>query len=425
MRAPRRTHYAKDVDESLIGREVTVAGWVEDKRPVGKLLFITVRDRTGVVQVLFKRNEDGGLWSVAERVPRQSFVVVTGTVKMGAGKVEIRPRAFEVVGEAKHPLPLDPSGRTPASLPIILDARPLSLRVPAIKAIFKIRSTVANAIREFLHERGFIEVHTPKLISSATEGGAALFEVDYLGRKAYLAQSPQLYKEQLCAALDKVFEIAPAFRAEKSHTTRHVTEFTSVDVEVAFADYNDVMELLEELIEYCCKRSAEENADEYAALGVDPIKPERPFPKITYNEAFKMVSGAVYGEDFETPQLKEIGKKVGERFYFITDWPAKSKPFYIKEKEGGLSESFDLMFSWVELASGGTRVDSREELERKLREQGLNPASFEYHLKVFDWGMPPHAGWGLGLDRLIQVMTKRENVREVILYPRDPERLVP
>jgi len=421
----KRTRYAKEVDESLVGREVTIAGWIEDKRPVGKLLFLTVRDRTGVTQVLLKRNEDGELWEVAERVPRQSFVVVSGTVKMGAGRVEIRPKVFEVVSEARHPLPLDPSGRTPASLPVVLDARPLSLRVPAIKAIFKIKSTVANAIREFLHGRGFVEVHTPKLISSATEGGAALFEVDYLGRKAYLAQSPQLYKEQLCAALDRVFEVAPAFRAEKSHTTRHVTEFTSVDVEVAFADYNDVMDLLEELVAYCCERSAEEDADEYAALGVEPLKPERPFPRLTYDEAFEMVSGAVYGDDFETPQLRELGEKVGERFYFIVDWPAKTKPFYIKEKGGGLSESFDLMFSWVELASGGTRVDGRGELERKLKEQGLDPKDFEYHLRVFDWGVPPHAGWGLGLDRLIQVMTRRENIREVILYPRDPERLVP
>ena len=288
-------------------------------------------------------------------------------------------------------------------------------------------STALKAIRDYLREKGFIEVRTPRIIATATEGGAALFEVKYFDRKAYLAQSPQLYKEELTTVFERVFEIGTFFRAEESHTRRHLSEFTSVDIEAAFMDFSDVMEVLEGMIAYVHEKVLEEREKELKVLGVELEVPKTPFKRYRYDELLSELGGELeWGEDFQTPHLRKLSEK-HQGYYFITHFPTASKPFYIQpcEEDPRISESFDLMYGWIELASGGTRISDRALLEKRLREQGLNPESFKEHLKIYDYGMPVHAGWGLGFDRLLMVLTGKENIREVVLFPRDKFRLIP
>jgi len=412
------------------GSDVVAEGWIEDKRPVGDILFLTVRDQDEEIQLVVRRGENPDLWKVADAVPRQSVVRVSGVLRERDGRSEISPKRFEVLGEARHPLPLDPTGRTPTTLPVVLDARPLSLRMPTVAAIFRIRSILSRFTDEFFHERGFVEVHSPKIIASATEGGAELFEAGYFGGKAFLAQSPQLYKEQLMLGFNQVYELAQYWRAEKSHTTKHLTEFTSVDVEVAYAEYQEVMDLLEDYVRAATSGLRKVAPREFEVLETEIPQCDEPFPRLTYDECLDDVVGLggemKWGEDLGSDALELLSHR-HPSFFFVHDWPTVSKPFYIgrKAEDPERSESFDLMYGKIEIASGGTRVNDPEELKRRLVGQGLNPADFEHHLRTFQQGMPPHAGWAVGFDRFLQVLTRQENIRDVVLYPRDPERLAP
>jgi len=306
----------------------------------------------------------------------------------------------------------------------------LDLRRPTTFAIFKIRHVVLQSIRKFFVKNGFIEVNTPKIIATATEGGTELFPVSYFERVAYLAQSPQLYKEELTAAFEKVFEIGPVFRAEEHRTTRHLAELIMVDMEEAFATADDVMKTLEELIICVLREVKEKCTAELETLNRKLEIPKTPFPRYTYDEILKVLEKEnmpiPWGEDLPTPAVRKLGEKF-KGPYFIVDWPTESKPFYIKPKDNNpkFCEAFDLMWSWLELASGGTRIHNKELLIERLRSQGLNPESFKYHLQTFDWGMPPHAGFGLGLARLLMIICGVNNIRECVLFPRDVDRLVP
>jgi aspartyl-tRNA synthetase len=287
-----------------------------------------------------------------------------------------------------------------------------------------------QTIREFLFERGFLEVHTPRIIASATEGGAALFSVDYFERKAYLAQSPQLYKEQLVMSLERVFEVGPFFRAEESHTRHHLSEFVSIDIEQAFAGAEEVMLLLERLIQHVCKEVSQKCARELTVLEHSLTVPEMPFKRFSYDEILEGLEregiSIPWGEDIPTQALRALGK-IHPYFYFVTDWPTQSRSFYVKPRDDKpeICEGFDLMWRWLELVSGGTRIASKELLLKRLEEKGLNPASFQSHLETFDYGMPPHAGWAIGLERLTMLLTGIRNIREVTFYPRDRFRLTP
>ncbi len=409
-----------------LGKDVKIFGWIEDKRIIGQIAFLTLRDSDSKVQVTVRKTMRR-LYDIALTVPRQSCVMVCGRVNKYGDTIEILPTEIKVLAEAEHPLPIDPTGRVAASLHKIIENRPLSLRIPHINAVFKLRAITKQLIREFFISKGYIEIDTPKIISTGTEGGADLFKVDYFGREAYLAQSPQLYKEQLTIALEGVFEIAQFYRAEKSHTKKHLTEFTSVDLEVAYADYNDVMNILEELINYILEEYPKRGKRYLEILKYTPPQPPGKIDRITYSEALEIIrrSGIdiKWGEDLDATALDTLSK-VKHGFYFIIDWPWEIKPFYIMRK-GDLSYSFDLMYKKLELASGGTREHRYIELKKNIIEKGLNVDSFRDHLKFYKYGLPPHAGFGLGLDRLMTVLTGRDNIREVVLYPRDPETLTP
>ena len=425
----KRSHYAFQVDRSLVGQQVRVGGWIEDIRDIGKLAFLTIRDVTGVCQVIVTGNN----LQSALQAPRQSAVTVTGIVQESKARdfpVEVKASEFTVLTKALHPLPIDPTGRVESAIDKRLDARALDLRNPKIAAIFRLRSAGLDIIRNTLSSLGFIEVNTPKIIGSASEGGANLFSFGYFGnRKAYLAQSPQLYKEQLMIALDKVFEIGPYFRAENSHTVRHLSEFTSVDIEAAFLDYEDVMDILEKVVRKVAIEFSEKYKPDLQEAGAKEISLAK-IERLTYEQCLEELAKEgeklEFGDDLSDSALRKLGS-LHPGFYFIMDWPLKLKPFYIhgKEEDLRLSKSFDFQYNYLELASGGRRLHEPEKLRTRLTEQGLNPAAFEDHLKAFEWGMPPHSGWGLGYDRLMMVLTGAQNVREVVLYPRDTERLTP
>jgi len=430
----RRTHYSRGIKPEIDGEEVVVFGWVREIRDLGGIRFVILQDREGTVQIIIHRDKaKRELVEKADSLQRQYSIGVRGVVK----KTEMTPRGIEVVPEeirilgiAQHPLPLDITGRTPAEIDVRLDARVLDLCRDEGRAIFRVQHAVLEAMRDFLSKDGFMEVHTPRIIASATEGGAALFPVEYFEHEAFLAQSPQLYKEQLTLSLEKVFEIGPFFRAEESHTRRHLNEFISVDIEQAFAAAEDVMVVLERLIQHVCRAVSEKCQRQLKVLKHRIEVPEVPLERFTYKEILEELEReqihVPWGEDLPTLACRKLGE-LHPHFYFITDWPTESKTFYIKPQEDNptLCEGFDLMWRWIELASGGTRVHSKQLLTKRLREQGLNPESFKHHLKAFDFGMPPHAGWAIGLDRLMMVLTGMKNIREVVLFPRDRFRLTP
>lgn len=426
----KRTHNIGNLSASMKGQEIIVGGWVEDLRELGKLTFLTLRDITGVAQIVIVGEQ--GLKEVKD-LNRQSVVRITGKVQETKARdfpFEIKSEKIEVLSRAVHPLPIDPIGRLESNIDNRLNARALDLRNQKTASIFKMRHHALQSIRKTLVDLGFIEVNTPKIIGSASEGGANLFSLKYFDKQAYLAQSPQLYKEQLTLGLERIFEISSFYRAEKSHTVRHLTEFTSVDIEADFMDYLDVMQVLETVVTNVFDHVGRTCVEEQKVLGIDVKSPSVPFEKITYSQAIEELQkeglDLVEGDDLQDSHLRKLGD-LHPGFYFLMDWPMKLKPFYIHEKDENpsLSKSFDLQYGYLELSSGGRRLHDPKRIRARLIEQGLNPAQFEEHLRAFDWGMPPHSGWGMGLDRLMSVLTKIDNVREMVLYPRDPERLFP
>jgi len=430
----RRTHLSSQILPELDGEKVTVLGYVEETRDLGGVKFVVLRDRGGTVQVTIHQDVvTSNLFKKIGDLRSQSVVGIKGVVKRiekAPRGVEIVPEEIRVLSQPDRSLPLDPTGKMPAELETRLNARILDLRRPENRAIFKIRHVVVGIIREFLCEKGYIEVNTPKIIASATEGGAALFPIAYYDKEAFLAQSPQLYKEQLVIDFEKVFEIGPIFRAEESHTRRHLSESISIDIEEAFVSAVDVMKTLEELVFKVFERAGKQCEEDLEVLKHRLKLPEMPFGRYTYDQILAELKDKgidiPWGEDIPTAFLKTLGR-LHPGFYFITDWPSRSKPFYIRplEENPEICDAFDLMYGWLELASGGTRVESKDLLMRRIKKSGLNPSSFEYHLNAFDYGMPPHAGWALGLERLMMVITNRKNIREVILFPRDKFRLTP
>jgi len=429
-----RTHYTSQISPEIDGQEVILFGWVQDIRDLGGIRFIILQDREGTIQLTIpKKRIHPEVLAKSDLLQKRFSFGIKGNVKktnMTPRGIEVIPIAIKIFNIATEQLPIDITGKTPALIESRLDARPLDLAQEKSIAIFKVQHTALEAIRSFLFERKFLEVHTPRIIASATEGGAELFSVDYFGQKAYLAQSPQLYKEELTLSFEKVFEVGPFFRAEESHTRRHLSEFTSVDIEAAFANATDVMALLEQVIHHASMVVQEKCTSELVMLGYKFEIPQIPFKHLTYDKVLDDLKAQgvtiPWGEDIPTEAFRVLGE-LYPFFYFITDWPTHAKAFYIKPREDKpeICEGFDLMWRYIELVSGGTRIAQKDQLIQRLAEKGLNPESFKCHLQAYDFGMPPHAGWGLGLERLTMILTGNKNIREVTLYPRDRVRLTP
>ena len=417
----------------------TVKGWVQDVRALGGIAFVTLRDRFGTIQItLPKKKIDPALFEELTKLPRESVVAVTGEVKASnqtALGLEIIPSAVEVYSKAATPLPLGVVDKVNVEMDTRLNHRFMDLRKPEIRAIFELKAMMVELIEECVRENGFNQVYTPKINAAGAEGGAELFKIQYFDRPAFLAQSPQLYKQILMSTgLDRVFELGPAFRAELSNTNRHVTEFISFDGEMSWIENEEeVMAMIETIVDHVLTGLKERGKKQLEILGKEIKVPARPYPILTYSECLKMVQDAGLplkeGDDLGTEGEKIIGDKMTEKgveLYFIAEYPEEAKPFYIMEKDGTpYSFSFDLDYKGQEISSGGQREHRYDRLVARMEKKGLNPADFEFYLEAFRYGMPPHGGWGIGIERLLVKMLDLGNIREAILFPRDPARLTP
>ncbi|PIY90659.1 MAG: aspartate--tRNA(Asn) ligase [Nitrosopumilales archaeon CG_4_10_14_0_8_um_filter_34_8] len=427
----RRSHYSNELNPSMNGTEVTVMGWILTIRGHGNISFATLRDKNGDIPIVAKKGDcPDELREKLSILKVHSSIAITGKVKSSEKAptgFEIIPTELRVFSDVEKIPPFEPLAKTVKNIDTRLEVRPIDLRRKPLQHIFNARSLVLKSIRDYFYQQNFTEINTPKMIATATEGGAALFPIFYYNKEAFLAQSPQLYKEQLTMSFEKVFEIAPIFRAEPSRTNRHLAEAISIDLEESFVDYNDVMNRIEDIIKISIK-----SVSDYAKNNTDvefiiPPIPEN-IPRYSYDELVEKMQKAgaktEWGDDLYPSNLKKIGV---EGFYFIKDWPLGPKPFYVKDSKTNpkISESFDLMFGDLELASGSTRIEKRHELEERMKNKGMKTDAFEYHLGAFDYGVPPHAGCGIGLERLIMALTGTENIRDVTFYPRDVDRLTP
>jgi aspartyl-tRNA synthetase (EC 6.1.1.12) len=422
------------------GDHATVAGWAHEIRDLGGIAFLIVRDTTGKIQVKFEKDEmDDDLVETGTEVTRESVVRVTGAVEgeeRAPTGVEIVPESVEVVAPAEPELPLDPSGKVEAELSTRLDNRTLDVRREEAQAVFAIRAEVLRAVRDYFRGVGCTEINTPKIVATGTEGGTELFPVTYFGREAFMNQSPQLFKQLMVGSgLERVFEVGPIFRAEEHNTPRHLNEATMIDFESAFIDHHEAMDVCEGTLLAAYEAVAENCRDELETL--DMVEafgvPDEGFPRLTYEEAIERINATgeldeqlTWGDDLPTEGEKLLGDEVGGH-YFITDWPAEIKPFYIQDYDDRpeYSKGFDLMHPQMELVSGGQREHRYEELVAGFEQQGLDPDQFEYYTKMFKYGMPPHAGWAYGVERLVMTMLGLANIREAVLFPRDRQRLSP
>ncbi len=418
------------------GNEVILTGFAHETRDLGGIAFLVLRDRKGLAQVtLVKKLLGKEAFKSARSISRESVIMVKGIVKAepkAPRGYEILPAEIQVLNVAQVPLPLDPTEKVGCELDTRLDARFMDIRRPCVLATFEIESAVLQSLRSYFYQNGVTEIFTPKIVAAATEGGTDLFPISYFEKEAFLNQSPQLYKQMLMSAgMDRVFEIGPIFRAEEHDTRRHLNEAISIDIEFSFADDKAVMEILEEAVAGSYRYVVENCRYQLEVLGLDLQVPKLPFKRITYNEALKLAAeraGAKmqWGDDLDTETERFLGEIIGEH-YFLTDWPSSIKPYYTLpyEDKPEVCRGFDLMHPRMELASGAQRVHDYSQLVERIKEKGLDPDGFEFYLDAFRYGMPPHAGWGLGLSRLVMTMLKLENIRDAVLFPRDRRRLVP
>ncbi|MBZ9571525.1 aspartate--tRNA(Asn) ligase [Methanobrevibacter sp. TMH8] len=431
----RRTHYTKEVDESTTNSEVTVMGWVHEIRDLGGIIFVLIRDREGMIQLTAPTKEvSAELVETIRKLRKESVIGLKGIVQE-SGKapngVEIIPNEIKLFCLANQPLPMDPTEKVKAEIDTRLDSRFIDLRKPSVSSIFKIKSKMLHTVRCFFEKNGYLEVNTPKLVASATEGGTELFPITYFEKEAFLGQSPQLYKQMMMSAgFDKVYEIAQIFRAEEHDTLRHLNEAVSIDMEASFMDDVEVMKVLNDLVQEVIINVKEDCSEELKTLGIDLETPEGHFEIVTYDDAVDMINSKdvpmEWGEDLSRAAEKALGDMM-DGYYFLTEWPTEIKPFYVmpNEKDPIKSHAFDLMYKDLEISSGAMRVHQHDLLREKIAEKGLNPDAFGGYLKAFEYGMPPHSGWGLGADRFNMTLTGLENIRETVLFPRDRRRLTP
>lgn len=424
-----------------ISKEVLLKGFIHEIRDQSKVKFIILRDVTGLVQLVIQK-ENKEIFENITKIPRESVIEVVGLVKEFAnapGGVEVDVKSYKILSEAASPLPISVAekiGEQQPDLSIRLDWRWLDLRKPKNLLIFKIWTFMEKAMREFWDKEGFIQVYSPKFMGAPSESGAELFAVDYFGKKAYLAQSPQFFKQMAMAAgFEKIFEIGPVFRANKSHTVRHDTEFTMIDMEISFIDsHEDVMKTEEKWINYFIGRVKEIFGEEIKnVFGVEVIVPQIPFPRIPMEEVQKMVRAKGYQGprddlDAEGEKLifEAVKEKFGHEFVFVKDYPISARPFY-HMREGDLTKSFDLIWKGTEVTTGAQREHRYETLKAQAIEKGLNPesAGMKDYMNFFRYGCPPHGGFAISPTRFLMLMLGIKNVREVTFLPRDTDRLNP
>jgi nondiscriminating aspartyl-tRNA synthetase len=420
------------------GRRITVAGWLHRRRELGSVTFLVLRDRTGTAQAVIT---DPGLIAEAARLTAESVVAVTGDVvatPRAPGGAELHDVQIDVLAAPEQPPPVELwRPELSLQLPVLLDLAPLTLRHPRRAALFELAASSIAGFRATLDARGFTEIQTPKIVASATEGGANVFELDYFGGPAYLAQSPQFYKQTMVGVFERVYETGPVFRAEPHDTPRHLSEYVSLDAELGFIeDHHDVMAVLRDVIAgmVAAVRGRTPRAIELTGAQL-PDVPDV-IPSIDFREAQQLIASATGQPCQSEPDLAPADERWlcefalrehGSEFVFVTGYPMVKRPFYTHPDPAvpERSNSFDLLFRGLELTTGGQRLHRYDDYLAALSDHGLDPEPFAGYLQAFRYGMPPHGGFAIGLERWVARLTGAANIRETTLFPRDLHRLMP
>ena len=428
---------AFDYLKEKVGKEVAISGFVDELRLLGNLAFIILRRREGTLQVIAKKKETPELFEELKKITKESVVNVWGVVqlnKQARNGFEIALKKIEIETKAE-PLPIDVSGKIESEFATRLDNRFLDLRLKKNRNVFLLRSKIIKYTNEFFQKEGFIAINTPKITVLGAESGAQLFNVDYFGKKAFLSQSPQLYKQMVQAAgFEKVYEIGPVFRAEKSHTTRHLTEFTGIDFEMSYVNsLKDIMDVVEGLFKYICKQLEKKDSELLKEMNIKNNVPKK-FPKIKFYDALKLLkqkyNKKILDDDLDSEAEALLGKYFLENyksdFVFVTDYPKSSRPFYHNYNDNeDTTNSFDLLYRGQEAITGAIREHRVEVFKNQAIKKGLDLKQLKEYIKIFRFGVPKHGGCGMGLDRIVQKMAGLENIKDAVLFPRDPDRLIP
>jgi nondiscriminating aspartyl-tRNA synthetase len=435
-----KRYYANEIQKSLDKQAVTLKGWVHDLRELGNLKFLLLRDDSGIVQVtIIKKNVNEEKFKAIGKVPKESVIEIQGQVstsKEAPNGIEVIMSNFTVLSESKAVLPLDVTGKTPVMSQQRFDYRTLDLRNPKNHALIQIESKIVEGINEFLTGQGFIQVFTPCIMGSASESGAEVFKIDYYGKKAFLRQDPQLHRQlTIASGFEKIYDLGPNWRAELSHTTKHLCEHRAIAAEMAFInDEQDIMRLQENLIVAIIKKVSHECKEQLALLDIKLKVPETPFPELRFPKIYEILEKQgknIYGQDLDSEAEKilyeYVKKKYNTEFYFFNRFPMKIKPFYVMhvDDDKEWARSVDLNFSGVELSSGGQREHRYDVLMQNIKEKGLNPENLEWFTKFFAYGVCPHGGFAIGIERFTKQLLKIENIKDVVLFPRDADRLMP
>lgn len=427
-----------------IGEQVLLKGWVHIRRDHGKLIFIDLRDRTGIVQTVVIPDKKEA-YETAKSLRGEFVVEMEGLVKerpvsavnkeIETGKVEIEVGAVKILSRPEGELPVDISEEDLSlHLDTLLNLRMLTLRNEKIKSIFRVYAELVSAYADIMRKEGFVEIKSPKILSSATEGGANFFKIKYFEKEAYLAQSPQFYKQAGAGIFERVFEIGSVFRAEPHFTSRHVNEYVSLDAEMSFiGSVDDVMDQLEDVVKKIFYRLADRCKNDLGKYQAE-ISEIKKIPRIRLDEALKILEKE-YGKKSEAVDIDPEGERlIGEwakknhdsEFIFLTHYAASARPFYtMPSPDPKFTESFDLLYKGMEIATGSQRIHKYKMLVESIKKHGLKPEDFEHYLDIFRYGMPPHGGWALGSERIVQKLLRLKSVKEAILFPRDVKRLTP
>ncbi len=427
-----KSHYISELSSDMDGTEVTLAGWVNEVRETAKITFLIIRDSTGIVQVIGKRGEVADSIIESLSPPKESVVSIRGIVRANREArigFEIVPIEIVNLNPLSARIPFELTGKVPAEIDVRLDNREIDLRRREPSSIFRIESTILNTFTDILSREGFEQIRTPCIIAEASEGGSEVFPIRYFEREAYLAQSPQLYKQMaIVGGMERVFMIMPVFRAEKSNTVSHINEITQMDIEMAFATHEDVIKVLIDTVKGILQAVKDRNADDLERLGVDLEIPDAKI--VTYKEAVEILRGLgspiETGQDLSRDDERRLYEELGEAVV-VKEFPTDIRAFYSMPKEGNpeISNSFDYIYRGIEICSGAQRIHRSEMLIEAIERKGLKPKDFEFYINAFRYGAPPHAGWSIGLERLAMQITGMKNIRECSLFPRDRKRLTP
>src|SRR5437870_2108131 len=429
----KRTHLTFQLTDQ-VNKEVVLTGWVHDVRVLGGIAFLLLRDQSGIVQVTAPKSKaPADVLKEMGTIHQEDVVAVRGKVvqsKIAKKGIEVIPEELEVLTRSETPLPLDPRGVQNTLLETRLNWRFLDFRSEESRSIFRIQSKILESFREYFTDRGYVEIQPPVIIASASEGGAELFSLKYFEKEAYLAQSPQMYKQMCAISFEKVFTVLPIFRAEKFEQPTHLNEVRQMDIEESFATDADVMKVLEEFMAHCVKVVRQSSAEELKRLGQELEPLSLPLRRIQYPEAVNILrkSGEEIeqGMDFSKTQERKLAGLVGENAFFMVDWPLELKAFYaMPNPDGKTCRAFDLIYNGLEVSSGTQRIHVPNLLISRLRAKGLNPDNFKSYVDAFRYGAPYHAGWSIGLERLTMKITGRDNIREATMFPRDRNRITP